>query len=239
MNTKKLCLIFSGIFLLGAVVGAGVTILLLATNTDVVKKAAVNNTNDAGEKPSTLPPVETETVIFDNTNRGGMPIYEVQTFEDVKKMLGAAGQGIGIVSFYGAESAANIADAQNKVQEKINSALAAVRKFGVTDEYIRMRITSIPMYNHPDAKLCIQMVGADCDTSVDWSKATLYGYDVSYEVIITARDANSMNSISSALLETNIGNVTSQTFSEVWELAKSERQMFQPEGSNAIPYTDL
>lgn len=104
---------------------------------------------------------------------------------------------IATISFSVREEAKKVADAQNKVDIKTKTALAAVRKLGVADKDIKTQnYSSYPKYEWHEATY--SCMGLNCPPPTP-GRQVLTGYEVSQSITVTVRSLDSVSAIVEAL----------------------------------------
>ncbi len=101
------------------------------------------------------------------------------------------------ISFSVRDEAKKVADAQDKVNTKVKTALASVRKLGVADKDIKTQnYSSYPKYEWQQGT--VSCLSLDCPPARP-SKQVLTGYEASQSVTITVRNLDTVSSIIDAL----------------------------------------
>ncbi|MEK7460183.1 MAG: SIMPL domain-containing protein [Patescibacteria group bacterium] len=100
---------------------------------------------------------------------------------------------IATITFSVREESKKLADAQDKVNKKVQTALAEVRKAGVAEKDIKLQnYSSYPKYEWTPGN--VSCMGLDCPPAYP-GKQVLMGYEVSQSVIITVRNLDAVNAL--------------------------------------------
>ncbi len=122
-----------------------------------------------------------------------------------------AAPDIATISFSVRETSAKLADAQNKMNAKMNGALEAVRKLEVSDKDIKTQnYSSYPKYEWQEGTVSCFAIGCPPPRP---GKQVLVGYEVSQAVSITVRKIDSVVAIVDALGAVGVTDMQGPNFS--------------------------
>lgn len=100
---------------------------------------------------------------------------------------------IATITFSIREESKKLADAQDKVNKKVQTALSEVRKAGIAEKDIKLQnYSSYPKYEWRPGN--VSCTGLDCPPYYP-GKQVLIGYEVSQSVIITVRNLDAVNAL--------------------------------------------
>lgn len=123
---------------------------------------------------------------------------------------------IATFSFTVTESGKTVQAAQDKLNNKINAALAAVRELGIEEKDIKTTNYNVyPKYEWNQRPCPLSAVGAGAETSYypcPSGKNELVGYEVSQTILIKSRDTAKAPDLVTKVGETGVSNISGVEF---------------------------
>jgi uncharacterized protein YggE len=140
--------------------------------------------------------------------RAGSEVYPQSTIMATGQGEAYAIPDIGTFNFTVTEKGDTVKQAQEKLDQKINKALSAVRESGVEDKDIKTTNYSVsPNYEWQQA-YCVQTVGAMCPPG----KNVLKGYEVSQTVTVKVRKTENAADLVTKVGAINVSNISGLEF---------------------------
>lgn len=140
--------------------------------------------------------------------RAGMEVYPQSTITVTGEGEAYAIPDIASFNFTVTELAANVKDAQSKLDQKINDAIASVKEGGVEEKDIKTTNYNVyPKYEWEQVH-CAAITGVACPPG----KNVLKGYEVSQTISVKVRDTEKAADLVTKVGAVNVSNISGVEF---------------------------